>query len=87
MVAEKIAPVAVSHRAFQNDIRLILKAQPGDPIGFVDVELGLGKGSKGKGNRPGNDTLTFIEALKTMSQHLVAYINDFESAARADGTI
>ncbi len=47
------APPLVDDAPWPGDTRLIMHVQPGAPVGFADVRLGMGRGTKGKGQRPG----------------------------------
>ena len=78
------APLLVSDAPWPGDTRLIMHVQPGAPLGFADVRLGMGRGTKGKGQRPGDDPALIIATLRRHSEHLAQYAQDYEAACLQD---
>jgi len=78
------APLQVSTAPWPGDTRLIMNVQPGAPVGFADVRLGLGRGTKGKGQRPGDDPGLIVATLRRLSEHLKEYAQAYEAAYLQD---
>ncbi len=78
------APLQVSTAPWPGDTRLIMNVQPGAPVGFADVRLGLGRGTKGKGQRPGDDVALIVATLRRLSEHLKEYAQAYEAAYLQD---
>ncbi len=78
------APLQVSTAPWPGDTRLIMNVQPGDPVGFADVRLGMGRGTKGKGQRPGDDPSLIIATLHRLVEHLEEYARAYEAAYLQD---
>ncbi len=78
------ALLQVSDAPWPGDIRLVMSVQPGAPVGFADVRLGLGRGTKGKGQRPGDDAALIVATLHRLSEHLAQYAQDYEAACLQD---
>ncbi len=78
------APLLVSNAPWPGDTRLIMHVQPGAPLGFADVRLGMGRGTKGKGQRPGDDPALIVATLLRLAAHLAQYALDYESACLQD---
>jgi len=76
------APLQVSDAPWPGDTRLIMHVQPGAPVGFADVRLG--RGTKGKGQRPGDDPTLIIATLRRLSEHLKEYAQAYEAAYLQD---
>ncbi len=79
-----IAPLLVSTAPRPSDIRLSVQVAPGAPLGQCEVVLGLGRGSKGKGTRPGDDHALHVAAVRRLADDLVEYAHDYERAALAE---
>ncbi len=77
-------PLQVSTAPRENDIRLSVHVAPGAPLGACEVVLGLGRGSKGKGTRPGDDHALHVAAVRRLAEDLKAYCHDYEQAALAE---
>jgi len=77
-------PLLVSDAPWPGDTRLIMNIQPGAPIGFADVRLGMGRGTKGKGQRPGDNPTLIVATLRRLSEHLAQYALDYEAACLQD---
>ncbi len=77
-------PLQVSTAPRPSDIRLSVHVAPGAPLGQCEVQLGLGRGSKGKGLRPGDDHALHVAAVRRLAQDLAAYAHDYEQAALAE---
>jgi len=77
-------PLQVSTAPRENDIRLSVLVAPGAPLGACEVVLGLGRGSKGKGTRPGDDHALHVAAVRRLAEDLRAYAYDYEQAALAE---
>ena len=78
------APLQVSTAPRPSDIRLSVLVVPGAPLGQCDVVLGLGRGSKGKGQRAGDDHALHVAAVRRLAEDLKAYCHDYEQAALAE---
>ncbi len=78
------APVRISIAPRENDIRLSVQVAPGAPLGQCGVVLGLGRGSKGKGTRAGDDHALHVAAVRRLAEDLKAYAHDYEQAALAE---
>ena len=65
-------------------IRLSVQVNPADCLGQCDVQLGLGRGSRGKGVRPGDCHAVHVAAVRRLADDLVAYARDYERAALAE---
>jgi len=79
-----MAPLRVSTAPRENDIRLSVHVAPGAPLGACEVVLGLGRGSKGKGQRAGNNHALHVAAVRRLAEDLAAYAHDYEQAALAE---
>jgi len=77
-------PLQVSTTPRASDIRLSVHVAPGAPLGACEVVLGLGRGSKGKGARPGDDHALHVAAVRRLAEDLAAYAHDYELAALAE---
>jgi len=77
-------PLQVSTVPRENDLRLFVHVAPGAPLGVCEVVLGLGRGSKGKGQRPGDDHALHVAAVRCLAEDLRAYAHDYEQAALAE---
>jgi len=77
-------PLQVSDAPWPGDTRLVMHVQPGAPVGFADVRLGMGRGTKGKGQRPGDNPALIIATLRRLSEHLAQYAQDYEAACLQD---
>jgi len=77
-------PLQVSTAPRENDIRLSVLVAPGAPLGACEVQLGLGRGSKGKGQRAGDDHALHVAAVRRLAEDLKAYAHDYERAALAE---
>jgi len=77
-------PLQVSTAPRPSDIRLSVQVAPGAPLGQCEVVLGLGRGSKGKGTRPGDDHALHVAAVRRLAEDLKAYAHDYELAALAE---
>jgi len=77
-------PLRVTSAPRQGDIRLSVSVSPDAPLGQCDVQLGLGRGSKGKGTRPGDDHALHVAAVRRLAEDLKAYAQDYEQAALAE---
>jgi hypothetical protein len=78
------APLQISHTPRLGDIRLVASVAPDAPRGHIDVLVGLGRGSKGRGQRIGDDPAAHVAAVREVALHLWRYARDYEAAARAD---
>ena len=78
------APLQVSTAPRESDIRLSVHVAPGAPLGQCEVVLGLGRGSKGKGTRAGDDHALHVAAVRRLAEDLRAYCHDYEQAALAE---
>ncbi len=78
------ALLQVCDAPWPGDTRLVMHVQPGAPVGFADVRLGMGRGTKGKGQRPGDDPALIIATLRRLSEHLAQYAQDYEAACLQD---
>ncbi len=74
------ALLQVSDAPWPGDTRLIMNVQPGAPVGFADVRLGLGRGTKGKGQRPGDNPALIAATLHRLAEHLEEYAQAYEAA-------
>jgi len=79
-----MSPLQVSTAPRENDIRLSVQVAPGAPLGTCEVVLGLGRGSKGKGTRAGDDHALHVAAVRRLAEDLKAYAHDYEQAALAE---
>ncbi len=79
-----MAPLQVSTVPRENDIRLSIQVAPGAPLGACEVVLGLGRGSKGKGTRPGDDHALHVVTVRALAAHLLAYAAHYEQAAATE---
>ncbi len=77
-------PLQVSSAPRKSDIRLSVHVAPGAPLGACEVVLGLGRGSKGKGQRAGDDHALHVAAVRRLAEDLKAYAQDYEQAALAE---
>ncbi len=77
-------PLQVSDAPWPGDTRLVMHVQPGAPLGFADVRLGMGRGTKGKGTRPGDDAALIVATLRRLSEHLKEYAQAYEAAYLQD---
>jgi len=77
-------PLQVSTAPRPSDIRLHIAVAPDAPLGQCDVQLGLGKGSKGRGTRVGDDPAVRVATVRAIAAHLLAYATDFEQAAATE---
>jgi len=77
-------PLQVSTAPRENDIRLSVHVAPGAPLGACEVQLGLGRGSKGKGQRAGDDHALHVASVRRLAEDLKAYAHDYEQAALAE---
>jgi len=77
-------PLQVSTAPRPTDIRLSVHVAPGAPLGACEVVLGLGRGSKGKGTRPGDDHALHVAAVRRLAEDLKAYAHEYEQAALAE---
>ncbi len=77
-------PLQVSTTPRENDLRLSVHVAPGAPLGQCEVVLGLGRGSKGKGQRAGDDHALHVAAVRRLAEDLKAYAHDYERAALAE---
>jgi len=77
-------PLQVSDAPWPGDTRLVMHVQPGAPVGFADVRLGMGRGTKGKGQRPGDDPTLIVATLRRLSEHLKEYAQAYEAAYLQD---
>ncbi len=77
-------PLQVSDAPWPGDTRLVMFVQTGAPVGFADVRLGLGRGTKGKGQRPGDDPTLIIATLRRLAEHLKEYAQAYEAAYLQD---
>jgi len=77
-------PLRVTWTPRQGDIRLSVSVSPGAPLGQCEVVLGLGRGSKGKGQRPGDDHALHVAAVRRLAEDLKAYCHDYEQAALSE---
>ncbi len=84
MTTTTTTPLRVSTAPRQGDLRLALHVDPQAPLGQCDVQLGLGRGSKGKGTRPGYDHALHVAAVRRLAEDLKAYAHDYEQAALAE---
>ena len=66
------------------DWKLTLRVAPDAPLGFCEVHLSAGSGSRGRGRRPLDDARIYADALRRIAAHLVQYAADFEQAAVED---
>jgi len=78
------ALLQVSDAPWPGDTRLVMHVQPGAPVGFADVRLGMGRGTKGRGQRPGDDHAIIVATLRRLSEHLAQYALDYEAACLQD---
>ncbi len=78
------APLQVCTAPWPSDIRLSIHVAPGAPLGACEVVLGLGRGSKGKGTRPGDDHALHVAAVRRLAEDLKAYAHEYEQAALAE---
>lgn len=78
------ACLPVSTAPMAADWRLIVHVAPDAPLGFADVQLGMGKGSGGRGRRPLDDARCYADTLRRIANHLQAYAADYEAAAADD---
>ena len=76
------APLQVSTAPRHSDIRLSVHVAPGASLGQCEVQLGLGRGSKG--TRPGDDHALHVAAVRRLAEDLKAYAHDYELAALAE---
>jgi len=74
--------VSIAHRP--GDLRLHIAVVPDASLGQCDVQLGLGKGSKGKGARVGDDPAIHVVTVRAIAARLLAYATDFEQAAATE---
>ncbi len=72
-------PLQVSTAPRPSDIRLSVHVAPGAPLGACEVQLGLGRGSKGKGQRPGDDHALHVAAVRRLAEDLKAYAHDLSA--------
>jgi len=79
-----MTPLRVSTAPRENDLRLSVHVAPGAPLGQCEVQLGLGRGSKGKGTRPGDDHALHVASVRRLAEDLKAYAHDYEQAALAE---
>ena len=77
-------PLQVSTAPRPSDIRLWVQVAPGAPLGQCEVVLGLGRGSKGKGQPAGDDHALHVAAVRRLAEDLKAYAHDYEQAALAE---
>jgi len=78
------APLQVCTAPRPSDIRLHIAVAPDAPLGQCDVQLGLGKGSKGKGARVGDDPAVHVSTVRALAAHLLAYAAHYEQAAATE---
>ncbi len=79
-----LAPLTVSSEPWPGDIRLVIHVQPDADLGAIDVHLGLGKGTRGKGKRAADDDALYVSTLYRMAQHIFEYASAYDQAARED---
>src|SRR5579871_1221326 len=72
--------LVVSTAPWPGDVRLVVHAQPDAEPGMIDVRLGLGRGTRGKGQRPGDDHDLYVATLHNMAEHITAYANAYDAA-------
>ncbi len=77
-------PLTVSSEPWPGDIRLVLHVQPDADLGFINVQLGLGRGTKGRGKRAGDDHMLYVATLYKLAQHLSQYASEYDEALRED---
>src|SRR5690348_11304933 len=80
----RLAVLQVSTAPRVGDVRLVVHAQPDAPLGHIDVQLGLGRGSKGRGQRVADDATLHVATVRRLVAHLQAYATDYEAAAAED---
>ncbi len=78
------APLQVTSAPRPGDARLLVHVAPDAPLGCIDVQLGYGKGSAGRGRRPLDDARRYAATLRRIAAHLSAYAADYEAAAHED---
>src|SRR5947209_17643250 len=72
-------------RPLPDDIRVLsCLVQPDAPLGHVVVSVGMGKGSKGRGARIGDDPAYHVAIVRRLACHLQQYARDFETATSAE---
>lgn len=81
--AAHVPTLHVSTRPLPGDVRVTIHVQPGAALGMVDVALGLGQGSKGRGLRVGDDPAVHAAVLYRLAAHVAQYARDFAGAAAA----
>ncbi len=84
MLQHASTPLQISSQTFPNDIKLTMHMAPNAPLGHIDLDLGLGSGSKGRGTRIANNAALHVVLVRRAAAHLVAYANGFELEAAAD---
>lgn len=77
-------PLQVSSAPRPSDVRLLVHVAPDAVLGCIDVQLGYGKGSAGRGRRPRDDARRYADTLRRIANHLRAYAADYEAAAQED---
>ncbi len=77
-------PLQVTSAPRPGDARLLVHVAPDAPLGCIDVQLGYGKGSAGRGRRPLDDARRYADTLRRIATHLTAYAADYEDAALED---
>jgi len=79
-----MTPLQVSTAPLPSDIRLHIAVAPDAPLGQCDVQVGLGRGSKGKGTRVGDDPAVHVSTVRALAAHLLAYAAHYEQAAATE---
>jgi len=77
-------PLQVTSAPRPGDARLLVHVAPDAPLGCIEVQLGYGKGSAGRGRRPLDDARRYAAILRRIAAHLSAYASDYEAAATED---
>ncbi len=67
-----------------DDVRVSCLFQPTAPLGHLVVSVGLGQGSRGKGQRVGDDAAVHVALIARLAQHLAQYARDYATEAAAD---
>ncbi len=83
-ITHATTPLQVSTAPRENDVRLHVALAPDAPLGQCDVHLGLGRGSRGKGARVGDDAAVHVVTVRAIATHLLAYATEFEQAAATE---
>lgn len=77
-------PLQVSSAPRPSDVRLLVHVAPDAPLGCIDVQMGYGRGSAGRGRRPLDDARRYADTLRRIANHLRAYAAAYEAAAHED---